>query len=79
MFLRRLGYEVARRFDVRPKPPSGLKIAQQQTTALERLAELEQFQRLTVGRELKMIELKKEIESLRRLVGTDQGDFGDEP
>ncbi len=32
---------------------------------LERLAELEQFQRLTVGRELKMIELKKEIERLQ--------------
>jgi PAS domain S-box-containing protein len=35
-------------------------IAQQQATALDRLAELEQFQRLAVGRELKMIELKKE-------------------
>jgi PAS domain S-box-containing protein len=32
----------------------------------ERLAELELFQRLTVGRELKMIELKKEIESLTK-------------
>jgi len=33
---------------------------------LDRLHELEQFQRLTVGRGLKMIELKKEIEDLRR-------------
>jgi PAS domain S-box-containing protein len=33
---------------------------------LARLAELERFQRLTVGRELKMIELKKEIEYLRK-------------
>jgi PAS domain S-box-containing protein len=33
---------------------------------LNRLAELERFQRLTVGRELKMIELKKEIEYLRK-------------
>jgi hypothetical protein len=33
---------------------------------LERLAELERFQRLTVGRELKMIELKKEIEELKK-------------
>jgi PAS domain S-box-containing protein len=33
----------------------------------DRLRELEQFQKLTVGRELKMIELKKEIEYLRKL------------
>jgi len=33
---------------------------------LQRLEELERFQRLTVGRELKMIELKKEIEYLRK-------------
>jgi PAS domain S-box-containing protein len=44
------------------------EIAQQQAQALERLAELERFQRLTVGRELKMIELKKENEYLRKLV-----------
>jgi hypothetical protein len=29
------------------------------------LAELEQFQELTVGRELKMVELKKQIEKLK--------------
>jgi PAS domain S-box-containing protein len=40
--------------------------ADQQAKALERLTELEQFQALVVGRELKMIELKKEIESLRK-------------
>jgi PAS domain S-box-containing protein len=40
----------------------------------ERLAELEQFQRLTVGRELKMIELKKEIEYLRKLGPADRGE-----
>jgi PAS domain S-box-containing protein len=38
----------------------------QQAKELERLAELEHFQRLTVGRELRMIELKKEIEYLRK-------------
>ena len=32
----------------------------------ERLAELERFKKLTVGRELRMIELKKEIEHLRK-------------
>ena len=53
------------------------EIAKQQTEALERVAELERFQRLTVGRELKMIELKKEIDSLRRLVQMDQGEPDD--
>jgi PAS domain S-box-containing protein len=33
---------------------------------LDRLAELERFQRVTVGRELKMIELKKHIEELEK-------------
>jgi hypothetical protein len=33
--------------------------------------------RLTVGRELKMIELKKENESLRRLVQMDRGEPDD--
>ncbi len=43
----------------------------------ERLDQLEQFQRLTVGRELKMIELKKEIELLKKFgappPGADRG------
>jgi len=52
-------------------------IAQQQATALDRLAELEQFQQLTVGRELKMIELKKEIEYLRRHAPADEAEPGD--
>jgi PAS domain S-box-containing protein len=47
----------------------------QQALELERLAELEHFQRLTIGRELKMIELKKEIEYLRKFGPPD----GDEP
>jgi len=44
---------------------------------LDRLATLERFQRLTVGRELKMIALKKEIESLRTLVRGDGCEDGD--
>ncbi len=40
--------------------------AEQQAEEKERLEQLEKFQRLTVGRELKMIELKKEIEYLRK-------------
>jgi PAS domain-containing protein len=42
------------------------EVAEQRTKELERLAELERFQRLTVGRELKMIELKKEIEERKK-------------
>ena len=39
--------------------------AQQQ---LEKIEELERFRKLTVGRELKMIELKKEIDELKNKV-----------
>ena len=54
------------------------EIAKQQAEAVEQLAELERFQRLTVGRELKMIELKKEIEQLRSLVHRDRREPGDQ-
>jgi PAS domain S-box-containing protein len=53
-------------------------IAQQQATALDRLAELEQFQRMVVGRELKMIELKKEIEHLKSLLPPDETEPSDQ-
>jgi PAS domain S-box-containing protein len=51
-----------------------------QATEQARLRELEQFQRLTVGRELKMIELKKEIEYLGGLAfRTDEIPAGEIP
>jgi PAS domain S-box-containing protein len=53
------------------------EIAEQQARGLDRLAELERFQRLTVGRELKMIELKKQIEYLKNLTQDDRGETSD--
>jgi PAS domain S-box-containing protein len=64
--------------DVTNQMQAQKKIAQQQATALDRLAELEQFQRLTVGRELKMIELKKEIEHLKALSPPDEAEPSDQ-
>ena len=43
------------------------EVIQEKTKELQqRLAELERFQRLVVGRELKMIELKKKIKELEK-------------
>jgi PAS domain S-box-containing protein len=42
------------------------ELAEQRRRELDRLTELEKFQKLTVGRELKMVELKKDIEELKR-------------
>ncbi len=52
--------------DVTAQKKAEEEVAEQRSKELERLAELERFQRLTVGRELKMIELKKEIEELKK-------------
>ena len=52
--------DVAKQLQAQPE------IAEQQAWELERLTELEEFRRLTVGRELKMMELKKEIEYLKK-------------
>jgi PAS domain S-box-containing protein len=52
--------------DVTARKRAEAELASQRERELERLAELERFQRLTVGRELKMIELKREIDELRR-------------
>lgn len=55
--------------DVTAQKKAETEVAEQRAKELERLAELERFQRLTVGRELKMIELKKEIEELKKIGG----------
>jgi PAS domain S-box-containing protein len=52
--------------DVTAQKRAEMEIAEQRGKELERLVELERFQKLTVGRELKMIELKKEIGELKR-------------
>ncbi len=54
--------------DVTARKRAEEELAEQRRKELDRLAELEKFQRLTVGRELKMVELKKEIEELKRKV-----------
>ncbi|MEP7193871.1 MAG: PAS domain S-box protein [Actinomycetota bacterium] len=60
--------------DVTKQNMAQREIAQQRLNELDRLAELERFQRLTVGRELKMVELKKENEYLRKFGPADGGE-----
>ncbi|MCE5329507.1 PAS domain S-box protein [bacterium] len=60
--------------DITAQKQAEAKLAKQrvheehQAHELKRLAELERFQDLTVGRELKMIELKREIEELKKKI-----------
>ncbi|MBI3915316.1 MAG: hypothetical protein HY327_14155, partial [Chloroflexi bacterium] len=54
--------------DVTAQKKSEAEVAEQRTKELERIAELERFQKVMVGRELKMIDLKKDIEELKKLV-----------
>jgi len=62
--------------DVTKQQKAQRESAEQLGKELGRLAELERFQRLTVGRELKMIELKKENEYLRKFNPADGGEPG---
>ena len=55
--------------DVTAQKRAERELAKQRGRELDRIAELERFQKLTVGRELRMIELKKEIEDLRASSG----------
>lgn len=54
--------------DVTAQKQAETEVAEQRIAELDRLVELERFQRLTVGRELKMIELKKEIEEMKKVL-----------
>jgi PAS domain S-box-containing protein len=55
--------------DVTAQRRAETEISEQRTRELDRLAQLERFQKLIVGRELRMVELKKEIEELRGMAG----------
>jgi PAS domain S-box-containing protein len=65
--------------DITEQVEARRELAAQQAREQSRLAELEQFQRVTVGRELKMIELKKEIEYLRKNGAFGEASLADEP
>ena len=52
--------------DVTAQKQAEAQVADQRAKLMERLAELERFQKLTINRELRMIELKKEIVQLNQ-------------
>jgi transcriptional regulator len=54
------------------------EIAEQHGDEQARLAELERFQRMTIDRALKVIELKKEIETLKGSDATERGESDDQ-
>jgi len=54
------------------------EIAEQHGDEQARLAELERFQRMTIDRALKVIELKKEIEILKGSDATERGESDDQ-
>jgi len=58
--------------DVSAQRKAEAEVAERRIKELERIADLERFQKLTVGRELKMIELKKEIGELKKLIPAGQ-------
>jgi PAS domain S-box-containing protein len=63
--------------DVTTQNRAETQLVEQRLNELSRMAELERFQQVTVGRELKMIELKRENAYLRRFGPGDGGDLGD--
>ncbi|HYL74058.1 MAG TPA: PAS domain-containing protein, partial [Bryobacteraceae bacterium] len=60
--------------DVTAQKKAEAEVAEQRTKELDRLSELERFQKLTVGRELKMIDLKKEVADLKARLTPVDGD-----
>lgn len=52
--------------DITAQKKAEKELAEQRHKELQRLAELEKFQKITIGRELRMIELKSEIEELKK-------------
>jgi PAS domain S-box-containing protein len=64
--------------DVTKQVQARAEIAEQLAKEKLRLAELERFQRMTIDRALKVIELKKEIESLRGPGAAQAGESDDE-
>jgi hypothetical protein len=64
--------------DVTQQVQAQKELADQQIQEQDRLAELERFKELVIGRELKMIELKKEIEYLRKHGPTNAGEPEDQ-